>query len=40
MASSLVIYMKSTVEIGSLRVGRKIYHTERYDCDRGKRVKE
>ena len=35
VASSLVIYMKSAVEIGILRVGRKTYNTERYDWDRG-----
>ena len=35
VASSLVIYIKSAVEIGRLRMGRKTYNTERYDWGRG-----
>ena len=34
VASSLVIYMRSAMEIGRLRMGRKLFHTTRYDWGR------
>ena len=34
LASSLVIYIKSRVGIGGLRMGRKLFRTTRYDWDR------
>ena len=34
VASSLAIYMKSAMEIATLRMGRKLYHTTGYDWDR------
>ena len=34
VASSLVIFMKSGIEIGKLRMGRKLFHRTRYDWDR------
>ena len=36
VAPSLVIYMKPAVEIGRIRMGRKLFHTTRYDWDRGR----
>ena len=36
VAPSLVIYMKSAVEISRLSIGRKTYYTERYDWGRGR----
>lgn len=35
VASSVVIDMKSAVEMGRLRMGRRAYNTERYDWDCG-----
>ena len=34
VASSLVTYMKSAMEIGKLRMGRKLFHATIYDWDR------
>ena len=39
VVSSLVIYTKSAVEIGKLRIGRKFVHTTRYDWDRSRKDK-
>ena len=34
VASSLVIYMKSAMEIEKLRIGRELFHPTRYDWGR------
>ena len=36
VAPSLVIYMKSAVDMRKIRMGRKLHHTTRYDWDRGR----
>ena len=32
----MAIYMKSAVGIGRIRMGRRLFHTTRYDRDRGR----
>jgi len=34
VASSLVIYMRDLIEVTKLRMGRRLFHTTSYDCDR------
>ena len=36
VAPSLANYMKFTVEESRIRVGRRLFHTTRYDRDRGR----